>query len=723
MSRIDWQPLAVNDVSESAIRAQQMAGQTFQNAFSGLSGVINDWEGSQRDKNLAVLMGRQNQFLDDNDVDAYAAQLASGQLAGDLKYLKPQDLAAMRSFTGELRTGRQAEYTWDRGLELADREDKTYERGENERLIGQNIARSLLPLRLQAEKTGDRSAYDAQMATILEANPGATAAQIESMIDGGQEAVRAFRDTRNSDQSYRSTQYTFDRMLKSDAQKDRAAQILNEITRDNIDGVSALTTLNNNYAGEDAEVLNAIREAIPGMFATLDSVTGAPVGPAGEAGATGSFSAAGGSYAGTATNAMGVLNYNARGGGFSAVPDSVKTYADLDAFGTRMLGVQGVTSTASGPFQITRDTRREFGQRALGANWRTLPPTEENDDKIARAIFEDAKRKGAGAISGRWSAIDAGEARQLMAMPWEQARLMIARQEGGVVPNAVPRGSIRTSQQDLNSGLSVGTDGGFSGNRTALAAGFLTASQRPDADAQTIANELIGAPGPDGKAVPGAVFAGAQQHRIREDVEKLMNDTGVSASVAGWALSTTRRNRGWGERAFSVVGATGATAPDYNAAKARIMETRNRTMQDEVALVQDNLETQAAITAATAADTAARQQLANAEARRLANGGRGDVSRYVEAVRTTSAAVAAAQAGANRPGISRPGGERPAPAQRSYANGAAGAPQQSRYEGGPVARGPSVSFVAPPPAARRPAPRTSRIDRDEEYRRRVFGAS
>jgi hypothetical protein len=245
------------------------------------------------------------------------------------------------------------------------------------------------------------------------------------------------------------------------------------------------------------------------------------------------------------------------------------------------------------------------------------------------------------------------------------------------IPDATPAGSVRTSRENLRAGLAVGTDGGFAGNRTAPAVGYLAASQRPAVNAQTIANELTGDGGP---------FNGVPTPRIRADIDRLAREMGVSPSIAGWALADTIRNRNWGDRALSFSGITGPVAVDYNAARERVRSTRTTEMRDNVSLVQNNVEVLAALDAAEAAANAARQRLATAQARVQANGGRGDISRYIAEAQATQAALDRAQAMAEEASIARPTGERsprrnaPAP-QMSYLQTPV-PPRRSLYQNG-----------------------------------------
>lgn len=627
MARLQWTPLAIPDIGDSSLRAQSMAGNALTGAIGSLKGAVNAWEADRRDANMVALINEQNKFAANNDVEGYLQALADGSLLANKSYLRPDQVAGARSFANELRTSRNADYNFARQQLLAGREDKTYERNEKNIADKDRIYSELYPLyqRLQTGEIGREQFSEVANRLV----PGLSASNIDAIMSMGDQGVRTYKEDRNSDLQFQSSKYNFDRGVLNDQQNDRAEAILNELTSGNVDSISAHQSLNTNYGNEDPRVLNAVRNRLPGLFSTLDQITAddgfAMPATGGGGGTISSYSPVGKSFAGGATNALSVMNYNARNNGVAAIPDSVRTYGDLDDFGSRILGIRGVTSTASGPYQITRDTRREFAPKVLGADWRSQAHTEAAEERIAEAIFNDAKRKGSAAISGRWAAIDAGEARRLSQMTWDQARHIIARKEGGAVATAPAPQAVRDTQAALQAGLAVGPDRPNGGNRVAIAAGYADAISRPTMSADELAYELInGRRGEDGKRMGEGLMPHNSQHRLRADIERLARDTGVSYSVAAWAIGDTRRNTFIGNFTDKKTGV------DMSAARARIAETKSNAMRDQVSFVQQNRELAGQVQAAEAAVQAAQQRLNTAQARLQANGGRGDISRYVE---------------------------------------------------------------------------------------------
>lgn len=192
MARIEWQPLAIPDIGESAIRAQQLAGTSIQNAFNGITGVIDQWEGSQREKALAELYARQNAFAATNDVAGYTAALADGNLTRGLNYLRASDLAAARNYTGELRTGRNAEFSYGRGVVEAGRSDRNDARSETDLTTGVLVAREANRIRAAVQSGQMTEAQGVEAAAALAAQTN-NAAQINNAFGSVEQGVEGSR--------------------------------------------------------------------------------------------------------------------------------------------------------------------------------------------------------------------------------------------------------------------------------------------------------------------------------------------------------------------------------------------------------------------------------------------------------------------------------------------------------------------------------------------------
>lgn len=211
MARIEWQPLAIPEIGDSALRAQQASANAIRGAFQDLSGVVDQWKGQRREENLTELYRRQNRFAvgavgpDGKptgipDVAGYVGDLADGDLINDLSYLNAADIAAARSYTGELRSGRAAEETRNRGIVVQGREDQAHTRSMDDLASGVIVARE--SNRIQAAvrngtMTPEEGATAAAQLAALTNNAGqinSAFASVEQGIEGNRSNVRWDRE-------------------------------------------------------------------------------------------------------------------------------------------------------------------------------------------------------------------------------------------------------------------------------------------------------------------------------------------------------------------------------------------------------------------------------------------------------------------------------------------------------------------------------------------------
>jgi hypothetical protein len=284
MARIQWTPIVAPDIGSEAIRAQSMAGASLQNAFSGITGMLNDWEGSQREKNLAELYRRQNAFAGTNDVAGYQADIADGDLFAGMKYLRAADLASARDYTGNLRTGRQAEFAWDRSQVSAGREDRNDARSERDLETGVLVARE--GQRIEAAvRSGAMTPEQGVAAAAARAARTQNAAQITSAYGAVDRGVTEGRGDTTWDRG--TVQY-------NDSRQDRAWTVED---RNDAKAAEAIITQFREYGGnitaEDVIGSEAYQKASPGAQAQIL----AAFGNEGGGGAP-----AGGSFAGGSTD-------------------------------------------------------------------------------------------------------------------------------------------------------------------------------------------------------------------------------------------------------------------------------------------------------------------------------------------------------------------------------------------------------------------------------------
>lgn len=84
-------------------------------------------------------------------------------------------------------------------------------------------------------------------------------------------------------------------------------------------------------------------------------------------------------------------------------------------------------SSATGLFQFIGSTRDTYAEKALGPNWRNELYTPENQDKMAKALFEDNNSSMA-SLREQWPSLNNVKV-DITKMPWEQARGYIIKGE------------------------------------------------------------------------------------------------------------------------------------------------------------------------------------------------------------------------------------------------------------------------------------------------------
>lgn len=126
-------------------------------------------------------------------------------------------------------------------------------------------------------------------------------------------------------------------------------------------------------------------------------------------------------------------------------------------------------SSALGAFQITQETLQDFGREVLGNDWELQPFSYENQEKIAKAIFEASKD---GNLKKRWASLKNTAPGYYKDKSWEEVRSEILKGELG-------NGVYSRMEQG----------GYFSSAARANPAASLTASARPGGESVPTAND------------------------------------------------------------------------------------------------------------------------------------------------------------------------------------------------------------------------------------------
>jgi hypothetical protein len=182
-------------------------------------------------------------------------------------------------------------------------------------------------------------------------------------------------------------------------------------------------------------------------------------------------------------------------------------------------------SSATGAFQITGGTLKEYGPKVLGEGWENVPFSLYNQDKIAEAIFND--RKG-GNLKGTWQGLDDTTPGAYKDVPWSEMRQKIAGVEssgrGGPALPPVRADQVRATE--LLGKQTTDKQKYLSG-----AAEAAVKNQGNDADAFAVAKELATEIGGDADNI-------RDQIRIVQD--KIQSNPATAAALIKRSL--TRAN-------------------------------------------------------------------------------------------------------------------------------------------------------------------------------------
>lgn len=96
-----------------------------------------------------------------------------------------------------------------------------------------------------------------------------------------------------------------------------------------------------------------------------------------------------------------------------------------------------IGTSASGKYQFTQGTLKEYGPKVLGSDWKTQPFTPENQDKLAEALFNDRK---AGNLKATWEGLPDSTPGAYKDVPWSQMKEVIGRVESPTTSTAAPAG-------------------------------------------------------------------------------------------------------------------------------------------------------------------------------------------------------------------------------------------------------------------------------------------
>lgn len=196
---------------------------------------------------------------------------------------------------------------------------------------------------------------------------------------------------------------------------------------------------------------------------------------------------------------------------------------------TAALGVgNGQGSSAAGAYQIVSKTLAPAAEKLFGSNWRSMPFSVENQDRLGEYLFNQAKANGTD-LHKVWEGLPAGT--NPANLTWDQARSMITRAESGGIADP------RRAQVAINTSLAQG--GALDSNRASVI--DFAKAWESTANITEVTNKLVG---------KGGAFEGENAGNVQKLVQQVMDLGMPNAEVAGLILSRNTAGNESGVESF-----------------------------------------------------------------------------------------------------------------------------------------------------------------------------
>lgn len=439
--RLAYTPVAAPDFS-TALQALQAAGSTFGKTFDDASGIVGDIKSANDSAANKGYQAALTQFSD--PATAQAAITADPTLGFDPRRLSAASLAAGGNRAADLMALANTKVGYQKTAEdLAQTElTRGYENTDTSLF---RAAQPDINAYLKAQHDDPTGASAAQVLANSSTLKALPSERYNSLLTGGQGMIKSELGL-TGDRSdtgkkvFDNTQAIQDKTdslnaisLSGDARAEVSdpAQIPKYFA-DHREGLLAKGMTPSAIAMAEDHAIKTLQglPAQPGVIAP-SAMGGARLddGPDGQP--TGSYDA---KYGDTAdgNNAYGIK---------SNKPISSMTAGEVYDFGRnnmtevtkrgvgKLAGIP-LGTTAVGRYQIEGQTLKTVAPSVLGANWRNMPFNAANQDKLGKAIYDQAVARGEN-LHKQWSSISSGDSAGLAAMGWDKAKDVIAAGESG----------------------------------------------------------------------------------------------------------------------------------------------------------------------------------------------------------------------------------------------------------------------------------------------------
>lgn len=201
------------------------------------------------------------------------------------------------------------------------------------------------------------------------------------------------------------------------------------------------------------------------------------------------------------------------GGG--TLPQNIKTVGDMVSNKSSLLGANP-NGTATGLYQMTSDTWKEFGPKALGENWESANIRDPQvQAKVAGNLWDSIKDSSPETIHGRWASISVDEAKQLQGKDWDSVKDVISQKESGST-------LAQMQQQTMNDANASRRIGGAQISATAE----MNANNLEGQSWQKAATDQSSLSDVSARLVSDPAFKGVNQSDVSRDIQWLKGQPG-----------------------------------------------------------------------------------------------------------------------------------------------------------------------------------------------------
>lgn len=396
MAQITWRNVDAPNFSGVGDSIRSFSG-LLGNATAGLSDALGNFQTAARQEVGNQVMQNALQYQDPTE---YRNALASGALfqGVDPSLLSNRTLENLDNRTGNLLN----QATQQQALDY-----NTYRTGRMQDLDARGDAASpalrQLALAYQSGDPNTIARAQQQYGGALDSLPADQAQEIMGRLQNqGSNAIGQRRDLFNLGTN-----------MRDDADSQAAIGALSQIVRgaENPNDARILAEAYSRGLSPTAQarLQGLLAQQYPGTYG--NNVTSAP------------------GTAGTRSGSPFDVTYQFQG---TSKPITQMSIGEVTNHQANMISSQGASPV--GAYQINKATLEDFAPKVLGENWRNMPLSPENQDKIGEAIFNARKN---GNLKDTWAALPDSTVGAYKNRTWNEMKGLIAQAEVGANPLAV----------------------------------------------------------------------------------------------------------------------------------------------------------------------------------------------------------------------------------------------------------------------------------------------